>query len=122
MKASGWDPAHAPKAKLSKANVVNLGYVTNVIEDREERAAALRKAWSLAKDVLIVSARPYRELKTLKGYKKHLDGVLTNANTFQKFYTREGLQTWIHEILATLDPDDVEYGGELFYFVHRRKK
>ena len=41
----------------SEADVVNLGYVVNVIEDQAERAEALRAAWALARSVLIVSAR-----------------------------------------------------------------
>ncbi len=35
--AAGWDPAHAPGEALREADVVNLGYVLNVIEDLAER-------------------------------------------------------------------------------------
>ena len=38
----GWDPAYRPEAPRQEADVVNLGYVINVIEDPEERAATLR--------------------------------------------------------------------------------
>src|SRR4051794_4838011 len=55
--AAGWDPAHSPGSTRQSATVVNLGYVVNVIEDRAERADALRRAWDLAESVLIVSAR-----------------------------------------------------------------
>ena len=34
---SGWDPSFRPKAKKAKADVVNLGYVLNVIEEPLER-------------------------------------------------------------------------------------
>ena len=34
----GWDPAHRPAAERRPADVVNLGYVINVIEDPRERA------------------------------------------------------------------------------------
>ena len=34
----GWDPHYRPSATLRPADVVNLGYVLNVIEDKEERA------------------------------------------------------------------------------------
>ena len=54
---SGWDPVHEPDTDRQPADVVNLGYVVNVIEDREERAKTLRSAWTLATGVLIVSAR-----------------------------------------------------------------
>ena len=34
---SGWDPTHKPKTKLKKSDIVNLGFVVNVIEDPSER-------------------------------------------------------------------------------------
>src|SRR5438132_2353581 len=40
----GWDPVYRPDAPRQKADVVNLGYVINVIEDTEERAATLQNA------------------------------------------------------------------------------
>src|SRR3712207_6196530 len=54
---AGWDPAHYPDEKPRSADVVNLGYVVNVIEDTKERSAALLAAWDLARNLLIVSAR-----------------------------------------------------------------
>ena len=36
--------------------MVNLGYVVNVIEDPSERAEALRLAWKLTRQVLVVAA------------------------------------------------------------------
>lgn len=38
---SGWDPAFQPDAAQQEADVVNLGYVINVIEKPEERAETL---------------------------------------------------------------------------------
>src|SRR5205085_7662674 len=38
----GWDPAHRAEVERERAEVVNLGYVINVIEDPEERVQALR--------------------------------------------------------------------------------
>lgn len=92
--AHGWDPGHHPDAEIRPADIVNLGYVVNVIEDPSERAQTLRTAWALAKDVLIVAARPDWEARTLVG-KRHGDGILTTRGTFQKFFTQEGLQSWI---------------------------
>lgn len=43
----GWDPVYRPESGRVRADVVNLGYVVNVIENPEERVAALREAWSL---------------------------------------------------------------------------
>jgi DNA phosphorothioation-associated putative methyltransferase len=53
----GWDPVHRPEGKRRESDVVNLGYVVNVIEDSEERADALRTAWGYARKALIVAAR-----------------------------------------------------------------
>src|SRR5947209_7186354 len=44
---SGWDPAFRPEAVKAEADVVNLGYVLNVIESPKERAATLNAAWGL---------------------------------------------------------------------------
>src|SRR5947209_1466077 len=55
--SSGWDPAHRPNAPQQEADVINLGYVINVIEDPEERAATLRRAWELCRQLLAVSAQ-----------------------------------------------------------------
>jgi hypothetical protein len=43
--AFGWDPHHAPEGKRSLADVVNLGFVLNVIEDPRERLETLKAAW-----------------------------------------------------------------------------
>ena len=37
IKASGWDPHYRPGGELQEADVVNLGYVLNVIESDVER-------------------------------------------------------------------------------------
>jgi hypothetical protein len=58
----GWDPHYAPEERKREADVVNLGFVINVIEDFEERATALRSAFSLARGVL--ASRRCSELKT----------------------------------------------------------
>src|SRR5690242_19087318 len=55
--ADGWDPNHRPSARRESADVVNLGYVINAIEDPTERAEALRAAWLLCQRVLVIAAR-----------------------------------------------------------------
>ena len=57
IKAWGWDPGHRPSGTVAPAQVVNVGYVVNVIEDAEERVQCLMRAWSFAERALIVSAR-----------------------------------------------------------------
>jgi DNA phosphorothioation-associated putative methyltransferase len=54
---TGWDPVFRPAAPRSPADVVNLGFVINVIEDPDERAATLRQAWQLCRRVLVVAAQ-----------------------------------------------------------------
>jgi DNA phosphorothioation-associated putative methyltransferase len=56
FQTNGWDPHYFPKNELQKADVVNLGYVLNVIENEQERSEALKNAWNLAGKLLIVSA------------------------------------------------------------------
>jgi DNA phosphorothioation-associated putative methyltransferase len=54
---SGWDPYYHPETLHTPADVVNLGYVINVIESQAERREALIKAWELSHQVLIVAAQ-----------------------------------------------------------------
>jgi len=96
----GWDPTHRPRAERRQADVVNLGYVVNVIERPDERAATLRKAWALARDVLIVSSRLTWEERTLEG-RALADGLLTSKGTFQKLYEQSELSSWIETTLGT---------------------
>ena len=50
FEAAGWDPTHRTHEALVEADVVNLGYVLNVIEDPAERVEALARAWSLRRN------------------------------------------------------------------------
>lgn len=97
FKASGWDPAHAPASLKSKADIVNLGYVINVIEDPKERAQVLKEAFKLAKKALIVSAMiGFRD----RGRSEvHNDGVLTQRGTFQKYFEQDELEKFISTAL-----------------------
>jgi DNA phosphorothioation-associated putative methyltransferase len=90
----GWDPHHRPDGKLEMSDVVNLGYVINVIEDPDERAATLRKAWTLARQVLIVAARLSTDTRDLEG-EPYADGLQTSSGTFQKLYSQDELRSWI---------------------------
>ncbi|MBS3695247.1 DNA phosphorothioation-associated putative methyltransferase [Rhodococcus qingshengii] len=95
----GWDPAHRPDADRIASNIVNLGYVVNVIEDPIERTDVLRSAWDLARNVLIVSARLVWEARDLVG-RQVGDGIVTRKGTFQKFYEQPELAEWIETILG----------------------
>lgn len=111
VSASGWDPNHRPNAPLAAADVVNLGYVINVIEDRRERREALQRAWSLAKSALVVAARPAWEARDVRG-RPHADGILTANDTFQKFYEQDELRTYIE---TTLGERSIAAAPGIFY-------
>lgn len=108
----GFDPVHRPDGERSAADVVNLGYVVNVIEDPKERASVLREAWSFAKRIMVVSARLAAEAKDLAVCASLADGVLTRLGTFQKFYEQAELRTWID---STLEQSCVAAGPGVFY-------
>jgi hypothetical protein len=55
---AGWDPVFRPDGEIRPSDIVNLGFVINVIEDPIERAQALLRAWTLTRSVLVVAARP----------------------------------------------------------------
>jgi DNA phosphorothioation-associated putative methyltransferase len=97
---AGWDPTYRPDAPRQQADVVNLGYVINVIEDPQERAATLRSAWDLCRQVLAVSGQVL-----LAGRGKEPvefgDGVLTGRGTFQKFFEQSELKAYLETQLQT---------------------
>ena len=95
----GWDPGHRPDGELLEADVVNLGYVVNVIERHAERAQALTSAWALTRGVLIVSARLTWDARDLAG-RPLGDGLVTRTGTFQKFYEQSELAAWIQQVLG----------------------
>lgn len=94
----GWDPVHRPGEAKIPSDVVNLGYVLNVIEDPAERIATLAEAWNLTRSALIVTGLTkgmiFSDNSTEFG-----DGVLTRRNTFQKFFDHTELQILIEEAL-----------------------
>jgi len=109
--AAGWDPAFVPDARRVEADVVNLGFVINVIERPEERTEALRRAWALARKTLVVAARLEWEARSLNG-RAHADGLVTSKGTFQKLYRQEELRAWID---ATLGVRAVAAAPGIFY-------
>ena len=49
---TGWDPVHRPNEEYSNRDIVNLGFVLNVIEDRQERTETLINAWKHADKII----------------------------------------------------------------------
>jgi len=98
--ADGWDPNHRPNVKPKPAAIVNLGYVLNVIEDPAGRAQALKTAWRLATRALVVAVRTTDEVRFVSNGTIHADGVITGADTFQKFFTQAEARSYIDDILT----------------------
>ncbi len=99
IRCDGWDPTYHPHNERSPADVVNLGYVINVIEDLTERVAALRNAWTLTQKLLAVSAR--LTLEAASGSQTpYEDGCLTRLGTFQKYFDQRELREWIDQSLG----------------------
>ncbi|OUC12868.1 MAG: DNA phosphorothioation-associated methyltransferase [Alkalinema sp. CACIAM 70d] len=109
----GWDPYYRPDTKLAEADVVNLGYIINVIESQTERREALIQAWALTRKVLIVAA----QVLIAQGNSQIAfgDGVITSRNTFQKYYDQEELKLYIDQVLG-VDAVPISLG---IYFVFR---
>lgn len=95
----GWDPVYRPEVDLCSADIVNLGYVINVIEDKQERAETLQRAYSLAEKFMIVSAMLGNEA-IYKRFKPYRDGVITTKKTFQKYFQQGELQQFIESTLT----------------------
>ncbi|MFM2378614.1 MAG: hypothetical protein RLZZ143_1192 [Cyanobacteriota bacterium] len=97
--SEGWDPYYRPDSPLIESDIVNLGYVINVIESAEERQEALLKAWQLTRQVLIVSAQILID-DSERGLMAYEDGIITRRNTFQKYYQQEELKQYIDSSLG----------------------
>jgi DNA phosphorothioation-associated putative methyltransferase len=99
ISVSGWDPHYAPDQPKQAADVVNLGFVINVIENTTERFEALQGAYQLSKQLLVVSAMLINQ-NAFKGQTFN-DGVITQRNTFQKYFTQTELKEFITDSLET---------------------
>jgi len=97
--ASGWDPVHAPDGLRTPADVINLGYVLNVIEDPAERIETLMNAWHLTRRLLVVSALIGDAVTIAPDAVPLNDGVLTRRNTFQRYFSQKELQQYIEDAL-----------------------
>ena len=104
VKADGWDPVFRPKGRRQPADLVNLGFVLNVIEDAKERDETLRSAFKLARKALLVSVMLGNEAHRGK-FVTHNDGVRTKRNTFQKYFSQDEFRTYVEQtIVANATP------------------
>jgi len=107
VSAEGWDPAFFADHPRRPADVVNLGYVVNVIESPEERTSTLRQAWGLCQRLLIVSAQVLVSGRG-QAHVEFGDGILTGRGTFQKYYDQVELKSFIEaELEAEAIPAEI---------------
>jgi len=112
--SNGWDPHYFPDNPIISADIVNIGYVINVIECLVERREALLKAWELTQQVLLVAAQVLID-DVKRGQVAYGDGFITRKNTFQKYYQQEELKVYIDQVLG-VDSIPIALG---IYFVFR---
>lgn len=94
LDALGWDPNFLPDANKVNAELVNIGFVVNVIEERNERVESLQGAWELTEKLLVVSAMLANE-KYLEQFTPYKDGIITSRNTFQKYFNQSELKLFV---------------------------
>ena len=97
--AQGWDPVFRAATERRPADVVNLGFVLNVIEDARERDETLKHAFALARKVLIVGVMLGYEGKR-EQFAAYQDGVRTQRNTFQKYFAQDELRRYVESTLG----------------------
>ena len=94
----GWDPNFYPDSDPQLSDITNLGFVLNVIEERKERDETLRRAWGFTSKILAVSVMVAGE-STISQFKPYKDGVITQLNTFQKYYAQSEAKLYIESTL-----------------------
>jgi DNA phosphorothioation-associated putative methyltransferase len=98
LNINSWDPVHKPEGKKINSDIVNLGFVLNVIEDVNERTQTLKNAWQLSDKLLVVSVMVAGAAK-LEQFTRYKDGVITKWNTFQKYYNQAEIRSYIEQAL-----------------------
>lgn len=112
--ATGWDPVHAAHTAKTPAEVVNLGFVLNVIESPAERVEVLLSAWSLTRRLLVISTLICGQ-EAYSDFRCYRDGLLTSRNTFQKYFEPAEIQALVEDSLE-VEAVPVAVG---IYFVFR---
>ena len=110
LEVSGWDPNFYPDGELLNSDIVNLGFVLNVIEDKDERDETLKKAWGFADKLLIVSIMIAND-EYISRFTPYRDGVITKRKTFQKYYTQAEFREYLER---TLDESAVAVAQGIF--------
>lgn len=94
--AHGWDPHFAANEPIFNADIVNLGFVINVIEDPAERVEALTKAFKLARRALAISVMLYGSEPAGRPFR---DGFVTSRQTFQKYFAQAEFKDYVEQVL-----------------------
>lgn len=111
LNVAKWDPVSYPDEDKVKSDIVNLGFVINVIEDKEERTNTLKESWELTNKILVVSVMIAGDAM-INQFTPYKDGVLTKINTFQKYYSQSEVRYYIE---STLDEKAIPIGQGIFY-------
>lgn len=98
ISATGWDPVYRPDGEHQPADIVNLGFVLNVIENSAERTNTLKSAFALARKILVVSVMLGYQSRR-EQFTAYEDGVRTQRNTFQKYYAQEEFRSYVENTL-----------------------
>ena len=108
---SGWDPHYAPGTKLEESDVVNLGFVLNVIEEPSERIEAIQAAYRLARRVLAIAVMltGKADTSTLRPFR---DGFVTAHNTFQKYFSQHEALVLIRQAIGE---EAIPVGSGVFF-------
>jgi len=97
IEADGWDPHFRSDTSLKRADVVNLGYVLNVIENPSERDRTLLSAFELTRRALVVSVRVDNALENGIEFS---DGLLTSRGSFQKIYKQSEFREYLERTVG----------------------
>ncbi len=111
LDAIGWDPNFQPDNEKVNSDIVNLGFVLNVIEDQDERLDALLSAWDLTQKFLIVSVMLAND-NYITQFTPYKDGVITSRNTFQKYYAQSEIKSYIER---SLQEEAIPVSPGIFY-------
>lgn len=111
IQAIGWDPHYAPRISLEPCDIVNVGFVLNVIEEPSERVATIRRAFELARECLAVAVMVIGK-GAVRSHKAYGDGVLTGRGTFQKYYQQSELKEFLESALRV---EAIAVGPGIFF-------
>ena len=113
--AHGWDPHFKKDHPKIESDIVNLGFVLNVIEDFKERVEAMQGAYSLARGLLVIAVIIENNNSSLG--KTFRDGIITKKETFQKYFTPNEIKDFVEENLQ----EEVVAVAPGVYFVFKDK-